>query len=244
MSANINSQTLSSSASSTTSTLTVTTDAIHTPFSCINHPFYHAIHEAHSNQRSFQKGDINVDIYNTAITAFLTIFDALGSPIITEIVRRDFRAKTNGLRNSARRLRAHTLRQLVVNELKSPPRFWAPSGIQSLLWSQRILHFIQRMVQLLVDDAQRELKEACIMAYRETLALRHPHMTKVIFERALQLVPPRKQFLTNLCDSECLSDEDIKLCLVGMEDFLNATRPHTSALATLFEMEQIEDPPR
>lgn len=240
----MNSPTLSSSASSTTTTMTVTTDAIHTPFSCINQPFYHAIHEARSNQRSFQKGDINVDIYNSAISTFLTIFDALGSPIITEIVRRDFRAKTNALRNSARRLRAQTLRQLVVNELKSPPRFWAPSGIQSLLWSNRILHFIQRLVQLLVDDAQCELKDACISAYRETLALRHPHMTKVIFERALQLVPPRKQFLTNLCESEHLSDDDAKLCLVGMKDFLNATRPHTTALATLIEMEQIDEPPR
>ncbi|CAN8065575.1 unnamed protein product [Agarophyton chilense] len=226
----------------TSSTVTVDTEAIHTPFSCITQPFYHAIHDADNKNLCFPKGDINVELFNSAVSGFLAIFDALGCPIITEIVRRDFRGKTNGLRNSSRRLRANTLGELVRNEIKSPPRFWAASGIDCLLWCQRILNFIEQLVQHLVDDHHMELKQACILSYRNTLALRHPNVTKAIFEKALQLVPPRKQFVTNLCkgDQEA-SDQDVTLCLVGMKDFLKAVRPHITALQTLFEIEQIED---
>lgn len=192
----------------------------------------------------FQKGDIAIDKFSTAIQGFLTIFDALGSPIITEIVRKDFRWKLNGLKNSARRLRAESVRELVRNELKSPPRFWAASGIESLLWCHRILQFVEHLVDYMAEDSTLELREAGIQAYRSTLALRHPHMTKVIFEKALNLVPSRAQFIANLTQHEAPSDEDLRLSVIGMKDFLRATRPVIEALRTLFDMEEIEDPHR
>lgn len=219
-------------------------DPIVTPFSSINAPFNAARAEADANNASFSKGGIAIDKFNAAITGFLTIFDALGSPIITEIVRKDFRWKTNGLKNSAKRLRADSLRDLVRKELKSPPRFWAPSGIESLLWSHRILHFVDQLVEHMVNDANMELKEACTRSYRATLAVRHPQMTRVIFEKALALVPPRVQFIANLSGHDKASEDDHKLALIGMKDFLRATRPHIEALRTLFDMEEIEDPHR
>lgn len=217
-------------------------DVTETPFSSINAPFNHARAESEHNNWSFSKGDIGIDKFNAAISGFLTIFDALGSPIITEIVRKDFRWKTNGLKNSAKRLRADSLRDLVRKELKSPPRFWAPSGIESLLWSHRILQFVDQLVEHMVNDTNMELKEACTRAYRATLAVRHPHMTRVIFEKALALVPPREHFIANLAHHDKATAEDHQLALIGMKDFLRATRPHIEALRTLFDMEEIEDP--
>lgn len=190
----------------------------------------------------FQKGEISIDRFTTAITAFLSIFDALGSPVITEIVRKDFRWKTNGLRTAARRLRADTVRDLVRKELKSPPRFWAPSGIESLLWSRRILGFVEQMVDHLVEDSSLELHDACVRSYRTTLAARHPQMTKLIFEKALGLVPPRAQFIANLTKHDVASESDFKICLTGMKEFLSSTRPMIEALQTLFDMEEIEEP--
>lgn len=230
--------------SSSTAVKPTTAEAVKTPFSSINSPFLEAYLESEKNNWSFQKGDIGIEKFNAAISGFLTIFDALGSPIVTEIVRKDFRWKTNGLRNSARRLRADTLRDLVRKELKSPPRFWAPSGIESLLWALRILHFVEQLVDHMVQDVAMELKEACTRAYRSTLAVRHPHMTKVIFEKALALVPPRETFIANLSKRDVASEEDRRLSLVGMKDFLRAVRPHMEALQTLFDMEEIEDPHR
>lgn len=219
-------------------------DSIHTPFSSINAPFNAARAESEENNWSFSKGDIAVDKFNTAITGFLTIFDALGSPIITEIVRKDFRWKTNGLKNSAKRLLAESLRDLVRKELKSPPRFWAPSGIESLLWSHRILQFVDQLVNHMVEDTKMELKEACTRSYRATLAVRHPHMTRIIFEKALALVPQREQFIANLSGRDNPTEEDHRIALIGMGDFLRSTRPHIEALRTLFDMEEIEDPHR
>lgn len=215
-----------------------------TPFSAINEPFLQARIESEENNWSFHKGDIGIEKFNCAISGFLTIFDALGSPIVTEIVRKDFRWKTNGLRNSARRLRAESLRDLVRKELKSPPRFWAPSGIESLLWAHRILQFVDQLVDHMVEDTSMELKEACTRAYRATLAIRHPHMTKMVFERALGLVPSRERFIANLTNHEVPTKEDLELSLLGMKDFLRATRPHIEALRTLFDMEEIDDPYR
>lgn len=222
--------------------MTVKGEPVKTPFSAINEPFLQARIESDEKNWSFHKGDIGIEKFNSAISGFLTIFDALGSPIITEIVRKDFRGKTNGLKNSARRLRADSLRDLVRKELKSPPRFWAPSGIESLLWAHRILQFVDQLVDHMVEDANMELKEACIRAYRTTLAVRHPHMTKIVFERALALVPPRERFIANLTNHDKPTDQDWELSLVGMKDFLRATRPHIEALRTLFDMEEIEDP--
>ena len=216
-----------------------------TPFSPINLKFNEARTESDEHETwSFHKGDIRIDTFSAAVTGFLTIFDALGSPIITEIVRKDFRWKTNGLRNSAKRLRADSLRDLVRKELKSPPRFWAPSGIESLLWSHRILQFVEQLVRRMAEDTALELKEACVRAYRATLAVRHPQMTRIVFERALALVPPREQFIANLSQHESATEEDHRIALVGMNDFLRSTRPHIEALRTLFDMEEIEDPHR
>lgn len=94
----------------------------------------------------------------------------------------------------------------------------------------------------MVDDATLELKEACLRAYHSTLALRHPHMTKVIFENALRLVPPRARFIANLSKHDSALEQDFEIARIGMKDFLRATRPHIEALRTLFELEDIEDP--
>lgn len=212
-----------------------------TPFSEICKPFVQAAADSEARNWCFQKGDISIDKFTTAITAFLDIFDALGSPIITEIVRKDFRWKTNGLKTASKRLRAESVRELVRNELKSPPRFWAPSGIESLLWSRRILCFVEQMVDHLVQDAALELRDACIRSYRSTLAVRHPHMTKVVFEKALTLVPPRAQFVANLTQHDVASEQDFCICLTGMKEFLRSTRPVIEALRTLFDMEEIEE---
>lgn len=215
-----------------------------TPFTAINEPFLQAVADTEARNWSFQKGDIGIEKFNKAISGFLNIFDALASPVITEIVRKDFRWKTNGLRNSAKRLRVENTRQLVRAELKSPPRFWAPSGIESLLWAHRILQFVEQLVDHLAIDPNCELKEACIKAYRATLAVRHPPMTKIIFEKALQLVPPRAQFIANLSHHSTATQDDYQISLIGMKDFLRAIRPHIEALRTLFDMEEIEDPHR
>lgn len=221
--------------------MTVKGEPVKTPFSPINQPFLDARVESDAKDWSFNKGDIAIETFSAAVSGFLTIFDALGSPIITEIVRKDFRWKMNGLKNSARRLRAESLRDLVRKELKSPPRFWAPSGIESLLWAHRILRFVETLVDHMVVDVNMELKEACTRAYRVTLAVRHPHMTRVVFEKALALVPPRNVFFANLTKREIPSEEDLNLSMIGMKDFLRATRPHIEALRTLFDMEEIDD---
>lgn len=236
-----NKETSSTTPSTSVTNLTLTSDEMKTPFSDINKPFRQAAIHSENNHWSFQKGDISVEKFNAAITGFLAIFDALGSPILTEIVRKDFRGKTNGLKNSARRLRAENLRDLVRKELKSPPRFWAPSGIESLLWSHRILRFVEQLVNFMVEDSSMELKDACILSYRSTLSVRHPQVMKVIFEKALHLVPPKNQFIANLTQHDEATEEDLKLSLIGMKDFLRATRPHIEALQTLFDMEEIED---
>lgn len=211
------------------------------PFKEINEPFQQAAADSEERKWCFPKGDIAIDKFIASITSFLNIFDALGSNVITDIVRKDFRWKMNGLRNSARRLRAESVRQVVRNELKSPPRFWAPSGIESLLWSHRILRFVDTLVEALACDATLELREACVKAYRATLAVRHPQMTRLIFEKALNLVPPRAQFNANLMKIKAPSEADRALCLVGMKEFLRCTRPVIEALGTLFDMEEIDD---
>lgn len=212
------------------------------PFSEINRPFKEAV--AHSEQQenwSFHKGDIGIEMFTKAITAFLNIFEAIGSKIITDIVRKDFRWKINGLKNAAKRLKAESVRELARKELESPPRFWAPSGIQSLLWALRILGFVEHLVDNLVQDAALELREAGTRAYRDTLAPRHPPMTKVIFEKALNLVPPRATFVSNLTEHNPIDDNDIATVLVGMKDFLRSTRPFIGSLTTLMDMEDIEE---
>lgn len=184
----------STSGTDTTTTMTPTNH----PFTEINKPFQAAINDCEANDWCFHKGDISIDIFSNSITAFLTIFDAIGSAVITEIVRKDFRWKTNGLKNASKRLRADNVRDLVRKELKSPPRFWAASGIESLLWSHRILKFVESLVDLLEQDQGIELKDAGLRAYRGTLAQRHPPMQKVVFEKALNLLPPRSKFIANL----------------------------------------------
>lgn len=181
------------------------------PFSEINKPFHMALTDAEQRDWCFHKGDISIDIFSSAITAFLTIFDAIGSPVITEIVRKDFRWKTNGLKNASKRLRADNVRDLVRKELKSPPRFWAASGIESLLWSHRILRFVESLVDCLEQDATLELRDAGQRAYRGTLAQRHPPMQKVVFEKALNLLPPRSKFVANLIAIH--RDEDLNKSL-------------------------------
>lgn len=230
---------------SVTTTVTITADPVQkTPFSSINEPFIQGTSHAEEQKWSFSKGDIAIDKFHAAVSGFLTIFDALGSPIITEIVRKDFRWKLNGLKNSTRRLRAETLRELVQKELKSPPRFWAPSGIESLLWAHRILQFVYQLVANMVEDTGMELKEACILAYRSTLAVRHPHMTKIIFEKALNLVPQRNRFICNLTGEDECNEQLVELSMIGMKDFLRSTNPYIEAMTTLFDMEEIEDPHR
>lgn len=226
---------------STTTTVTVTTDSVSTPFSDINKPFKQAASDSEERNWCFQKGEIALDKFVNSITAFLTIFDALGSPGITEMVRKDFRWKTNGLKNSSKRLRAESVRDLVRKEHKSPPRFWAPSGIESLLWSHRILSFVEQLVDHMVEDAQLELRDACLRSYRSTLAVRHPPVTKVIFEKALNLVPSRSKFFANLTGSDAASETNLDSCLVGMKEFLRVTRPVIEALDTLFQLEDVED---
>lgn len=238
MTTNVN---LSTKKSATITTLTINPETLTNPFTDINKVFNQAADESEANNWCFQKGEIPVDRFNQAVQGFLTIFDALGSPIITQIVRKDFRSKMNGLKNSAGRLQAESLRQLVRKELKSPPRFWAPSGIESLLWSHRILQFVEQLVEHLAVKASMELKEACTLAYRSTLALRHPPMTRVMFEKALALVPPRAQFIANLTQHDNPTEEDLGLCHIGMKALLRATRPHIEALRTLFDIEEIED---
>lgn len=229
------------SAGTATTVVIVDANAMTHPFSDINKAFLQAADDSEARNWCFHKGDIAIDQFLTSITGFLTIFDALGSTAITDIVRKDFRWKTNGLRNSAKRLHAESVRDVVRKELKSPPRFWAPSGIESLLWSHRILSFVEQMVDHLVEDSSLELHDACIRSYRDTLALRHNHMTKVIFERALGLVPSRARFIANLTKHDKATEEDYASCLVGMKEFLRSTRPVIEALRTLFDMEEIDD---
>lgn len=156
-------------------------------------------------------------------------------------MRKDFRWKTNGLKNASKRLRVDNVRELVRKELKSPPRFWSPSGIESLLWAHRILRFVEHLVDYLSQDPALELRDAGQKAYRDTLAPRHPPMSKVIFEKALNLLPPRSKFIANLTECEAPTDADRARCLVGMKEFLRSTRPFIEALTTLFDMEQIDD---
>lgn len=214
----------------------------HHPFAGINRPFKEAV--THSEQQenwSFHKGDIGIEMFTKAITAFLNIFDAIGSKVITDIVRKDFRWKINGLKNAAKRLKAESVRELARKELESPPRFWAPSGITSLLWALRILGFVEQLVDNLVQDAALELRDAGTRAYRGTLAPRHPPMTKVIFEKALNLVPPRATFVSNLTEHNPIDDNDVAIVLVGMKDFLRSTRPFIESLTTLIDMEDIDE---
>lgn len=241
--ASLNNQSSGTTSSSTT-TLTVSTEDIVTPFSDVNKPFQQAMTEADEKNWCFQKGEIPLATYIDAINGFLNIFDALGSPIVTEIVRKDFRWKTNALRNSSRRLRAESLRDLVRNELKSPPRFWAAQGIESLLWSHRVLQFVESLVDNMVEDTNMELTEACLKAYRSTMAARHPQVTKIIFERALHLVPTKSQFFANMTDQEEATEDDLKLGHRGMKELLRSTRPFIEALTCLFELEEIEDSDR
>lgn len=224
-----------------TTTVTVMAETLEHPFKEINTPFQEAAKDSKERNWCFHKGDIAIDKFVAAITAFLGIFDALGSTVITDIVRKDFRWKINGLEKASKRLRAESVRDLVRKELKSPPRFWAPSGIESLLWAHRILRFVEHLVDYLVEDPNLELHDACVKAYRATLAPRHPHMTRIIFEKALHLVPPRSKFIANLSQHDAPTDDDRALCLVGMKDFLRSTRPVIEALRTLFDMEEIDD---
>lgn len=212
------------------------------PFSEINRPFKDAVVQSEDHPDwCFNKGDIGVEMFTKAITAFLKIFEAIGSKMITDIVRKDFRWKINGLKNAAKRLKAESVRELARKELQSPPRFWAPSGIASMLWAHRILRFVERLVDNLVEDAALELRDAGIRAYRETLAPRHPPMTKAIFEKALNLVPPRATFVSNLTEHDPIDDNDYANVLVGMKDFLRSTRPFIESLTILIDMEDIDE---
>lgn len=238
---NANSNSGKSVGSATTTVTVAAASSVEHPFVSINKPFQEACEDSETRNWSFHKGDIAIDKFSTGINGFLTIFDALGSPTVTDIVRKDFRWKTNGLKNSAKRLHAESVRELVRNELKSPPRFWAPSGIESLLWCHRILCFVEQMVTHLVEDANLELQAACTRSYRSTLAVRHTHVVKAVFERAFGLVPPRSKFIGNLTKHDVVSEDDRAICLTGMKEFLRAVRPVIEALRTLFDMEEIDD---
>lgn len=184
---------------------------------------------------SLTEGHVVIEPLLEAVTEFLSIFDAFGSQFVTQLVAQDFRWKTSAIRNAAKRLNSESVFDLVQKERQSPPGFFDSSGIDGLLWAKRVLQFVDKLVLLLLKDKQMELKDAALVSYRETLGYRHSAVTRAMFENALQLVPSRFKFISNLSLTDKPSEEQLNGIENGMREFRISVRPHVEALVNLFD---------
>lgn len=220
--------------STSTAAATRTGSGLETPFTVIARTFRTAQAASDERKWAFAEGELDIEPLLAAVSTFLIIFDALGSVVITELVRKDFGWKMGALRAAVVRLKAVSSRDVVRREVAAPPRMFDASGIEALQWVNRILQFVDGLVARMISDPALELKDACTESYRATLATRHPKITRSIFEKALSLVPSRARFFANISHVDIASEQDLRRNLAGMDEFRLAVAPHIGALTTMF----------
>lgn len=192
-----------------------------------------------SHGHSLQNGDIIAEPLLNAVLRFLVVFEALGSAILSKLVRQDFRSKAESIRSALTREKVVTIRQLVAAEEKRPPRpFLDSNATEALLWTKRVLSFVDALVANLLQDPGSQLRDATTAAYRCTLGVKHNMVTRTVFENALALLPDTTTFLCNLYNCKSPYDDKIAASFTAaMTQFRIAVKPHIDAFHVVFPEE-------
>ncbi len=186
-----------------------------------------------------QLGDVVAEPLLTALLRFLVVFDALGSAVVAKIVRQDFRSKTEAVRSALTREKVSTVRQLVAAERTRPPRpFLDANATEALLWTKRVLSFVDALVANLLQNPDTQLRDATTAAYRHTMGVKHNVVMRSLFENALTLLPDTTTFLCNLYKCESPYDDKVAANFSqAMRDFRIAVKPHIAAFDAVFPEE-------
>lgn len=207
--------------------------------------------------------DLCLEPFLAAVTELVNIFDAIGSPFLSDLVRKDALTKVAIVRDAVARHtreaekrkpkprtskvgdaegtdakpRFDTVRRLLQAEREYPPSgLWAPQpAAPALLWMVRVLDFIERLVANLLGDRDKKLAQAALEAYNCTMRPGHSMITRGVFEKAFAFVPERKQF-------EAQIDPENSKVLAEFVEFERHVRPHVATLYLILSEEAVKLP--
>lgn len=170
-----------------------------------------------------------------AFQELMMIFDIIGSPLLGGIVRKDVANKITLVREAAKRNDdSRTVRQLMTLEAldkasgKVYGMFQPGPASPALEWMIRVLYFVDTLVANLLRSSECELCNAALTAYKATLWKYHSTVTRVIFERALALLPSRTNFEAKIARGSRTSIE-------VLEEFICQVRPHVVTLGIILD---------
>jgi hypothetical protein len=181
--------------------------------------------------------DIALSPFLEAFDKLLRIFVIIGSAFLASQMQKEGRAKIAIIvaatkrhcekKNHNERYADMTLRQLVDAEAafsSGGSRYFGPAPvIPALRWITRVLHFIERLVFRLRNNARLCLHDTAQLAYCDTLRPSHNFLTRAIFDEALTYVPSRETFEAQIdCESTAVYQ--------AYERFLDYVTPHVGVL--------------
>lgn len=153
-----------------------------------------------ASSRSNKGDDLSAGPFLEAFVTLTSFFDAIGSPYIAALLRREIGRKTSLIQASAKKHHTDDVRVLVATEQRSTPRASAkapPRSVAALIWIDRVMHFVETLLANLTanDGDDVSVSMAASDSYKNS-ALRESqsNITRAIFQRALEYLPTRESF--------------------------------------------------
>ena len=110
------------------------------------------------------------------------------------------------------------------------------SATIALLWLKRGLNYIVLLLEYLVEDHHKGIKEENIVslftkAYETSLKMYHKWLIQKIFSVMMRTCPYRKDLYKAIANGADKSEDEI---ILDIEDFLSVMRPNVDALCNMY----------
>lgn len=185
-----------------------------------------------ASSKSKEGEDLSTGPFLEAFVTLTSFFDAIGSPYIAALLRREIVRKTSLIQASVKKHSVDDVRVLVATEQMSTPKASAkapPRPVAALIWIDRVILFVETLLANLTanDGGDVSVSTAASDSYQHS-ALRESqsNITRAIFQRALEYLPTRESF------NESIGKDDTPLL-----ELLVQLRWHTAVLQSCLEQD-------